>query len=349
MQIIKEKIQSNLDICSLLKLDKTELVIFDIETTGLSAKNSNIYLIGYILFSENGFELRQLFAESYEDEPLLLEKFFKDIKDKLYIISYNGNGFDIPYIDNKAEFYNIPNRLSSYESIDLYRMVKKYKHHFNLLSYKQPNIEDFLNIPRKDTLNGGILINYYKEYVKTKSTNLYEPLILHNHDDLIGLFDIIEIIKYINVFKGDFENVTVTDFSSHIIITAHLKYTLPTPLSSNGDYYYLTLSDNILKCKISVNETTLKHFFDNYKDYYYLPAEDNAIHKSLGEYVDKTYRQKATKQNCYIKRQSRFIKNPGLTDIATYGMDYSSRNEYVELNEELNEELNITEYLKKIL
>ena len=33
-------------------------------------------------------------------------------------------------------------------------------------------------------------------------------------------------------------------------------------------------------------------FYSNYKDYYYLPLEDTAIHKSVGEYVDRDARTK---------------------------------------------------------
>ena len=64
----------------------------------------------------------------------------------------------------------------------------------------------------------------------------------------------------------------------------------------------------------TINDTTdmnnigeLKYFYSNYRDYYYLPIEDTAIHKSVGEYVDKTARVKATARTCYTRKQGLFL------------------------------------------
>ena len=51
----------------------------------------------------------------------------------------------------------------------------------------------------------------------------------------------------------------------------------------------------------------LKTFFKDYKDYYYLPAEDTAIHKSVGEFVDKKARVQATARTAYIKKTGSFL------------------------------------------
>ncbi|MBE5964606.1 MAG: hypothetical protein E7252_06670 [Lachnospira sp.] len=350
MQLITEKIQSNLDISSLLKLKNEEFVIFDIETTGLSSKTSNIYLIGYILYTDNGFELRQFFSDSYDDESNVLEAFFKDIKDKKYIISYNGNGFDIPYINNKAEFYKLNYNLSCFTSIDLYRFVIQYKSLFKLINYKQPTVEEFLKIDRKDCLSGGELIDYYKEYLKTNDVHLLKYLLLHNHDDLTGLFDLISILKYINTFNCEFEDISITDMDTHIIINALLPYKLPSRLSFSNEFAYISISDNMLKLKTDIINDTLKHFFENYKEYVYLPAEDNAIHISVGQYVDKAYKQKACKENCYTKRNGRFIKQAQKSSQPAYGYDYSTKNVYIKLTDAFTlDKQALTEYVRNVI
>ncbi|MDO4330643.1 MAG: exonuclease, partial [Lachnospiraceae bacterium] len=50
----------------------------------------------------------------------------------------------------------------------------------------------------------------------------------------------------------------------------------------------------------------------NYKDYYYLPCEDTAIHKSVGEYVAREARIKATAKTCYTRKSGLFL--PQLPD-----------------------------------
>ena len=60
---------------------------------------------------------------------------------------------------------------------------------------------------------------------------------------------------------------------------------------------------------------TLKYFYSNYKDYYYLPEEDQAVHKSVGAYVDKAHRRQARAFDCYQKKDGIFL--PQFSDFHT--------------------------------
>ena len=73
-----------------------------------------------------------------------------------------------------------------------------------------------------------------------------------------------------------------------------------------NEYAPLTISssNNILTIKVPIIDNELKYFYSDYKNYYYLPAEDTAIHKSVGTYVNKDYRQPAKSYNCYLKKES---------------------------------------------
>ena len=65
-----------------------------------------------------------------------------------------------------------------------------------------------------------------------------------------------------------------------------------------------------MELSIRVYKGTLKYYYPNYKDYYYLIYEDTAIHKSVGEFVDKDARIKATKETCYTKKDGTFLPQP---------------------------------------
>ena len=54
-------------------------------------------------------------------------------------------------------------------------------------------------------------------------------------------------------------------------------------------------------------------FLSGSENYYYLPTEDTAIHKSVGEFVDPSHRKKATKKNCYIKKDCDYVETPSKT------------------------------------
>ena len=62
-----------------MELNPETCIYFDIETTGLKAETSHLYLIGYAVQKQPGsWEITQLFAEQTEDERRLL-KAFSDI------------------------------------------------------------------------------------------------------------------------------------------------------------------------------------------------------------------------------------------------------------------------------
>ena len=72
-------------------LDK--LLFIDIETTGFTAKNSSLYLIGTAFYDSDRWNIRQWFAENYDDEQAILNDFFCFASDYTHLIHFNGNGY----------------------------------------------------------------------------------------------------------------------------------------------------------------------------------------------------------------------------------------------------------------
>ena len=66
-----------------LVADPQKVLFIDIETTGLSPKTSTIYLIGACYYKEQEWHGIQWFAETPEEEELLLHSFFDFAKDFL--------------------------------------------------------------------------------------------------------------------------------------------------------------------------------------------------------------------------------------------------------------------------
>jgi hypothetical protein len=121
-------------------------------------------------------------------------------------------------------------------------------------------------------------------------------------------------------------------------------------LPCNLEYY---VTDDILIKSASTNlyitltkiHATLKYFYPDYKNYYYLPNEDYAIHKSVGQYVDKEHRQTAKASNCYIKKEGIFIPLPSHIDSSenkfnTFKTEYTNKSIYTELNNSITDNMN---------
>ena len=83
--------------------------------------------------------------------------------------------------------------------------------------------------------------------------------------------------------------------------------------------------------RLPLRHGTLKHFFPDPENYYYLPTEDTAIHKSVGEFVDPSHRKKATKKNCYIKKDCDYVETPSKTAGGFLKKEYNEKTAYLEI------------------
>ncbi len=299
------------------------LLFFDIETTGLSARSSQLYLIGCLHIQEENFFFRQWFAESSADESLLLDAFssyLAELPSDCLLLHFNGNGFDIPYLRQKYESHSREFPLDSMESLDLYRMIRPYKKVLGLASLRQKAIEDYLGIVRTDPFDGGQLIAVYENYLKTRSREGLSALLAHNDEDVRNMPRLLAILSLNDYMEA---NYRLTGCRLHdtqnlsgqkrreLLVNLESPVSLPRPISVRTDTgLYLTASGTRISLAAPLAELCLKHYFPDAKNYFYLPEEDRAIHKSVGIYVDKDHRIRATKDNCYIKKEGCFLPCP---------------------------------------
>lgn len=334
----------------------TDLLFFDIETTGFSAKTTVLYLIGCVYCQSGEWYSIQWFADDNTSEKNMLVSFFEFLKGYKLLIHFNGDGFDIPYILRKCEQHGLDYNFSSIESFDIYKKVSPIKKFLKLENLKQKTIEKFLDIPREDAYSGGELIQIYGNYLRSRyaktdqSEELLSLLLLHNQEDIENLLLVTEILYYADIFSNDLY-VSYADLAEEeLILSIHLKSELPKRISfGNDNFYFLAFRENAtLKVKLYKNE--LKFFYDNYKDYYYLPQEDTAIHKSVAFYVDKDFRTKAKAATCYSKKTGSFV--PQFHEIVSpyFKIDYFDKVTYVETtNDFLNDRPLLGHYAKHIL
>ena len=280
-----------------------DLLFFDIETTGFSGETSQLYLIGCTYFDGFGWKLIQWFADTRQAEKELLDAFFEFLKRFKILIHFNGDRFDIPYLLKCCERLGLDYHFDDLISIDIFKKIKPYRKLLKLENMKQKSIEQFLGVHREDKYNGGQLIEVYRDYLHTHEKSLFDLLILHNADDLRGMPSILPILNYADLFESDFtlcshKLYSYTDEAgySHPFVNLlwESPYSVPIPLEYTLNPLSLELHDNCLACNLTLYEGTLKYFYPDYQNYYYLPLEDTAIHKSIGEYVDRSARKKAT-------------------------------------------------------
>lgn len=323
-----------------------EVLFFDIETTGFSARTSSIYLIGCAFYTKNGWRIRQYFANTPAEETEIVRAFTSFASTFSHFVHFNGLTFDVPFIQAKCKKHAIP-AFAPLSQTDLYKSISPYKNLLHLPGCRQKQLEEYVGIHREDPFNGGQLIELYRAYGENYDEQLLQVLLLHNSDDLAGMLQLYSIMAVPALFEqGEFhvEEILFADAldangqpRTECRIRLSAGYPLPVPVTWHGaetapvfKQCFFTARDQNVLIKLPVWETELKYFFPDYKNYAYLPDEDQAIHKSVAVYVDKSRRMPATAATCYIRKSGRFLPWFGGSDesVTLFRADFKEKQHF---------------------
>lgn len=341
----------------------SDLLFFDIETTGLSPKTSRVFLIGFIHQTDEDSlpRLIQFFSESDEDseEKAVLEAFLSYVKSAKYLIHFNGSSFDVPFLTQRCKAHGLEHPFSSILQIDLYRRLMNFPAFFRQMeNHRQKSFESVVQYPRKDALSGKEMIKLYHNYLKNGNPELLKLLLLHNFDDMKGMISILPLGALEQLLLDDYQFCSAEEISEYnidgilerkLLFSFTLKQPVPARLSASSSFCYITVLNNTLKIKMPLYEGTLKYFYQDYKNYYYLPYEDEAVHKSVGIYLEQARRQKAKASNCYKKISGTFLPAPGCPLVAILKEEYLSKEQYTLWPFEDNSPTAFQSYIHEIL
>lgn len=346
MKLIRSKL--NTDNFSSITLTPDTL-LFDIETTGLSADTSYLYLIGAICLENGEPTLLQWFCDEYSEEKEVLASFRDFVKGYTRLVHYNGSGFDIPYLNKKFKRHCLSFFIEPEGTLDIYKLLLPFKKHTSFPDFKQKTIEQCAGFIRTDTFSGGDLTEVYAAYAgkyrlatltgkSEEADALRHVMLLHNHDDLVGLFYLYSKTYLADFFAGILQ-------PSIIKLEQGLLYTfdfplLPFPISLMQNNCKFTITEKETDLLLPFFEGELKYFFKDYKNYYYLKYEDTAMHVSVAEWVDKEAKEKCKPATAYQKKSCTFLALPfskpeqteELTDVALFYRDYKDLPAYIEFN-----------------
>lgn len=344
MKIIEKELNGLESTYPIKKIASTEKILFlDIETTGFTARSSYLYLIGCVYYKNHSFHMIQWFAQTYEEEADILRSFLDFSHDFQCLIHYNGNHFDIPYLEQKAAQHQLLSSLSLMEGVDIYQRIAPFKNFLKLPNAKQKTVEQYLGIARDDLSGGGELISVYHEYVKHPTEDALHLLLLHNADDIQGMVQLLPILAYPDLYQ---EGVRVTKVSANyyrdfrndaraeLVMKLSLPVTLPVPVSCYYLDCFLSANGDTASLKVPLLQAELKYFYANYRDYYYLPSEDTALHKSVASFVDKEHRIQATAATCYTRKQSEYLPEWEPLFLPVFKVSYDAKDTYFELTGE---------------
>ena len=311
--------------------DSGSRLYMDIETTGLDRKRSIIYMIGCAYQDQDHLRLIQWFNNDGKSEREILLAFIELLTRKGgNLTSFNGDAFDLPYLEDHCRMHHLNFDLTRLESLDYYKLLRPYRPLFSLKKGRQKDWEGFLGILREDRLSGAELIKVYREYLMTHSEESLRLLLLHNKEDLLGLSRLTPLLAYPALWEGQFrpERIEAGSKGDKLLVFCSLPHPVPVPLFFGDMDPLSSFEVKKRQCLFAIPLLMgeLKHYYDHPPDYYYLPEEDRAIHKSVGRYVEKKYRRQATASDCYIRKEGLFV--PAAGNNSRYGFQAGSRLPY---------------------
>jgi len=170
------------------KISLSEILIFDMETTGLMGGTGTYpFLLGFGSFEPGGIKIKQYFLPDFGREVPAYLQLVNDKQDKKILLSFNGKTFDYPLLCNRFILNRIDNPFANYEHLDLLHVARRlWKNLLETCSLENIEREIFLFSRWRD-LPGALIPQAYFEFLRSGKCHEIKKVILHNQQDIISL------------------------------------------------------------------------------------------------------------------------------------------------------------------
>lgn len=353
MQIISHPLSENVDTANLSEVvlpapvlqeiskhlpendfcETQDLLILHIETTSLRPQTGKVYLIGCLYYRNDTWNQIQWFDESGLEEAAVLSSFQIFAKDFRCILTYGGNRFDIPFLEERLQACGLPPMDAMPVHIDLYPDIKPYRNAAGLSDLRLETLVRAFGRNMSPRISGREKIRKYHQYLANPVPEFLNLLQTQNVETLNGIRTVIPVILFsslpqlqLTAEKAQADEYDQADGTKaqelFLFVTAQPH--LPLSLEASFDGCYMKLEGNRGLFKIPMYQEDMKYFYASYRDYYYLPAEDMAIHKSIASYVDKKHRIPARPETCYTRKTATFLPQWDLFRTPFFKREFAS-------------------------
>ena len=276
------------------------ILLLDIETTGLNREQDQLISIGLMTPQEDPI---YLFVHQPEAEKDILLQFLALCERFNMIYTYQGKRFDYPFLlARMAQHHLDPAPFLKCQLIDMKKALTP-------IGDKRQVLENSLHFTRQSSSTGRDMIKLYRTYL-TSQDALYQKLILaHQQDELLSLghlFSLYNMLYHIKSASCHAVNVTPTQLT----LTYDLITTFPYDFAVSFPTFTLTTSKQAqrqLTLNIPYTQAALKHALTPLKDYYFIPSEQKLMHKTLAQFLPKSQRRRATKEECVVYQEGTYL------------------------------------------
>lgn len=185
------RIDNEYPACFTRYLNGARTCVLDIEATGLDPSRCKVCLIALLVQTDSGTRITQFLAENHYEEYRVLDAAldFLGRENIGCLITFNGQAYDIPFINRRLEVNFSDSRIDTYD-FDLYRFLRRGTDLKSRIgSMRQMALEDHYGIfsDRKDTITGRESVRLFDEYALTGNSTIEKIILTHNREDVLQL------------------------------------------------------------------------------------------------------------------------------------------------------------------
>ena len=176
------------------EFDLGSAMYLDTETTGLAGGTGTYaFLIGFGMFEEGGFVVRQLFMRDYHEEEAMLHHFAEHVKNASAAVSFNGKTFDIPLLQTRFITARLRSKLADLPHFDLLHAVRRlWKERIGDCSLG--NVEALvLGVAREGDVPSSQIPQLYFDYVRSRDARPLARVFYHNCQDVLSLVGLAQL------------------------------------------------------------------------------------------------------------------------------------------------------------
>ena len=102
-----------------------EILVLDLETTGLGRGQTIAFMIGLGYYEEGRFVVEQVFLPEPEAEASSFDRLMELLESRSVLITFNGKTFDVPILESRLLYNHIWLDLRSKNHIDLLHLARR--------------------------------------------------------------------------------------------------------------------------------------------------------------------------------------------------------------------------------
>ncbi len=210
--------------------DGMNYCILDIESTGLDPSRSKVCLTALLTRTDTGVKITQFLAENHYEEYKVLKETTDFLRRRNidYLITFNGQAFDVPFINKRLDANFMDGHINMYD-FDLYRFISKgtdLKKRISSLSQK--SIEQYYGIhkDRKDTITGRENIALFDQYAVSGNTVIEKTILTHNREDVLQLHKLMLLsLNDIEDFDAAISNIGFPVMDGRFVLRPNISLT----------------------------------------------------------------------------------------------------------------------------